>query len=51
MVVVADYTKIGKSFFLSIVPVKEMDVLVTNREADQDIIGQIREAGVEVFLV
>lgn len=51
VVVVADYTKIGKSFFLSIVPVKEMDVLVTNREADQEIIGQIREAGVEVFLV
>lgn len=51
VVVVADYTKIGVSYFMTIVPLKEIDVLVTNKEADSNVIDQIRECGVEVFLV
>ena len=51
VVAVADYTKIGKSFFMSIAPLREIDVLVTNQEADPEAIAKIREQGVEVFLV
>lgn len=51
VIAVADYTKIGISYFMTIVPLKEIDVLVTNKEADSKIIEQIREQGIEVFLV
>lgn len=51
VVVVADYTKIGKAFFMTVATWKQIDVLVTNLEADADMIKKIREQGVEVFLV
>lgn len=51
VVVAADYTKIGISYFMSIVPLSEIDVLVTNKEADSAALDGIREQGVEVFLV
>lgn len=51
VVVAADYTKIGMSYFMSIVPLGDIDVLVTNKEADSALLGEIREQGVEVFLV
>lgn len=36
---------------MSIAPLREIDVLVTNQEADPEAIAKIREQGVEVFLV
>lgn len=51
IIAVADHTKIGRSYFMSIAPMREIDVLVTNQEADPEIIGKIRDQGVEVFLV
>lgn len=51
VIVVADYTKLGVSFFMTIVPLANIDVLVTNKEADPAYLSAIREAGVEVFLV
>lgn len=51
VIAVADYSKIGASFFMTIVPLREIDILVTNKEADTTMIEAIREQGVEVFLV
>lgn len=51
VIVVADYSKIGTSFFMTISPLKGINTLVTNKEADMDTIDRIREQGVEVFLV
>lgn len=51
IVAVADYTKLGISYFMTVVPLKEIDILVTNKEADPALVDEIREAGVEVFLV
>ena len=51
VVVVADYSKIGSSYFMTIAPLDRIDTLVTNKEADPELIERIREQGVEVFLV
>lgn len=51
VVVVADQTKIGASFFMSVASLPEIDVLVTNQGADPEEIRKIKEMGVEVYLV
>jgi DeoR/GlpR family transcriptional regulator of sugar metabolism len=51
IVVVADYTKIGISYFMTIAPLNRVDILVTNENADPDIIKEIRAQGVTVYLV
>lgn len=51
VVVVADETKIGSSYFMTVASLEEIDVLVTNQNADPQEIERIREAGVEVYLV
>lgn len=51
VVVVADETKVGKAFFMTVASWKQIDVLVTNTGADSDVISRIKEQGVEVFLV
>lgn len=51
VIAVADYSKIGTSFFMTISPLREIDILVTNKEANPEVIDRIREEGVEVFLV
>lgn len=51
VIAVADHTKVGISYFMRIVPLNDIDILVTNREADEKVIESIREQGVEVFLV
>ncbi len=51
VIAVADYTKIGKTFFMKVASWKQIDVLVTNTGADPEEISMIRNQGVEVFLV
>ncbi len=51
IIVVADYTKIGKSYFVTIAPLNQIDILITNENADPHIIEEIRAQGVTVYLV
>jgi DeoR/GlpR family transcriptional regulator of sugar metabolism len=50
-IVVADYTKIGRTSFAHIAPIENIDILVTNQKANSDEINLIRDRGVEVKLV
>ncbi len=50
-IVVADYTKIGRSSFAYIDSIENADVLITNQEANRDEIKLIKEKGIETRLV
>lgn len=50
VIVVADATKLGRQGFTPIVPLSDVDVLITDVEADADIVAQIRAVGIEVLL-
>ncbi len=51
VVVVADSTKLGQHAFCSICPTARVDVLITDTEADPDIVRAFGNAGVDVRLV
>ncbi len=50
VVALADSSKIGRSGLTTIIPLAEVDVLVTDRDANPVDVARIREAGVEVIL-
>lgn len=50
-IIVADYSKIGRTSFAYIDSINNADVLVTNQNANQDEINSIKEKGVEIRLV
>lgn len=50
-IVVADYTKIGRTSFAHIAPLEDIDILITNKNANEDEIQEIKDRGVEVSLV
>lgn len=50
-IVVADYSKIGRTSFAYIDSIDNVEVLVTNQKANQDEINSIKEKGVEIRLV
>jgi DeoR/GlpR family transcriptional regulator of sugar metabolism len=49
-VALADSSKLGRSGFTTIVPLSQVDVLVTDAAAPPDMLAQIRAAGVEVIV-
>lgn len=49
VIVVADHTKIEKVSLIEVVPVEQIDILVTGREVPQHTIKKYRERGVEVI--
>lgn len=49
-IVVADYTKIGRTNFARIASIESMDCLVTNKNAASQEIDEIRQRGVEIRL-
>jgi len=49
-VVVADSTKLGKRAFARIRPIDRVDVLVTDSEADAELIERFEAAGVRVVI-
>jgi DeoR/GlpR family transcriptional regulator of sugar metabolism len=49
-IVVADHTKLGKIAFSRIAPLDRVDVLVTDRRADSEILDGFRSVDVEVVL-
>jgi DeoR/GlpR family transcriptional regulator of sugar metabolism len=50
VVALADSSKLGRSGFTTIVPLSQVDVLVTDAAAPPDMLAQIRAAGVEVIV-
>jgi DeoR/GlpR family transcriptional regulator of sugar metabolism len=50
VVAVADATKLGRTGFTSIIPISDVDVLITDGAADPSRLAELREAGVEVIL-
>jgi DeoR/GlpR family transcriptional regulator of sugar metabolism len=50
VIVVADASKLGRQGFTPIVPLSNVDVLITDVEADPDLVAAIRNVGVEVLL-
>ena len=49
IIVVADHTKMERVSLINVIPVEQIDILVTGREASQDIIGLYREKGINVI--
>jgi DeoR/GlpR family transcriptional regulator of sugar metabolism len=50
VVAVADSSKLGRSGFTTIVPLSEVEILITDTGARPDTVEEIRAAGVEVIL-
>ncbi len=50
VVAVADASKLGRQGFTTIVPLAQVDLLITDAGADADRVAEIRDAGVEVLL-
>ncbi len=50
VVAVADSTKLGRQGFTPIVPIRVVDVLITDDGADSAEIGPLRKAGIDVIL-
>ncbi|MBN2072603.1 MAG: DeoR/GlpR transcriptional regulator [Actinobacteria bacterium] len=51
IIVVADYTKIGRTSFSYIKPVDGLDILVTDKKADRDELNKISKRNIEIKLV
>ncbi|AHI01971.1 DeoR/GlpR family DNA-binding transcription regulator [Kutzneria viridogrisea] len=51
VVVVADSSKLGASAFARICPIEEINVLVTDAEADETVVRAFEERGIEVLRV
>lgn len=51
VILIADSTKIGKKRFISVADLNDIDVLITNKDADTEEIKKIRSRGVKIDLV
>ena len=51
VVLVVDHTKLGESSFMTIAAPREIDTIVTDKDADPEMIEKIKKLGIEVFLV
>jgi DeoR/GlpR family transcriptional regulator of sugar metabolism len=50
VVAVADASKLGRTGFTPIIPLRDVDVLITDGAADPARLAEIRDAGVEVII-
>ncbi|PWD50412.1 D-beta-D-heptose 1-phosphate adenosyltransferase [Serinibacter arcticus] len=48
VVVLADHSKIGRDELITVLPCEEIDTLITDTEADAELISEIEAAGVDV---
>lgn len=51
VIVLADHTKLGRAGFVSIMPVSEIDILVTDALAPEHMVEALRQRGVEVMAI
>ncbi len=49
-IVVADHSKFGKVMLTTVAPLNAADIIITGVEADEQIVQQIRQQGIEVVL-
>jgi len=50
VIVLADHTKLGKAGFVPIMPIKNIDLLITDSLATEEMLSSLRERGVEVLV-
>lgn len=50
LIVVCDHSKLDKVCLMPVIPLRQVDVLVTDADADPDFVDQIREAGTRVIV-
>jgi len=51
VIVLADRSKLSRVGFVPIIPISEIDILISDREAPRDVVDKLSEIGVEVVLV
>jgi DeoR family fructose operon transcriptional repressor len=51
VIVLADRSKLGRVGFVPIIPITQIDVLISDRDAPDDVVTKLRSRGVEVALV
>lgn len=51
VIVLADSTKIGKRRFIAVADMSQIDILITNKDADEKALKYIRDMGVKVELI
>ena len=51
IIVASDHTKLGKNFFVTIAKLPEINLIVTDKEADPNIIEDIKACGTNIALV
>jgi DeoR family transcriptional regulator, aga operon transcriptional repressor len=51
VIVVADFTKLGRESMAQVAPLASVDLLITDANADAEMLEQIRGAGVQVMVV
>ncbi len=51
VVLLADHTKIGKRAFVKAVPLDLIDVIITTKGADDEVVEELKEKGIEVRIV
>lgn len=50
VIVVADSSKIGQTGFTTVMPLQQVDILVTDSDAPSDVIAELREMGMDIRL-
>lgn len=50
-IILADSSKIGKNGFYTICGTEHVDLLITNQNADREVLDKIRKAGIEIKIV
>jgi DeoR family transcriptional regulator, carbon catabolite repression regulator len=51
VIVLADHTKFGKRMFFKVAPLHDIDVLVTDREPEQELAQILNQSGVDIVVV
>ncbi|MDP4109480.1 MAG: DeoR/GlpR family DNA-binding transcription regulator [Bacillota bacterium] len=50
VVALCDYTKFSKQAFVSVCPLSDIDILITNREVPEGVVESLKKSGIEVIL-
>jgi DeoR family transcriptional regulator, fructose operon transcriptional repressor len=50
VIAVADHSKFGRTFMAQIVPIRSLDMLITDSGADGDVVGQLEQVGIRTVL-
>lgn len=51
VVLLADHRKLGRVAFTASLPIKEIDLLITDSQSDGELVEQLRQAGISVLVV